>query len=708
MTNQSTPNAKDNKVFPVAATASHTEDRPHTLKSDDCFAIIGVNGDISAGSEGVYFHDTRHLSRLTVVLNGVRPRLLSGAISTDNATLVCDLAAPAPDGTTDMGDDANEISLRRETFLWHGTRHDQLSLGNWALTPQTITIAIGFAADFADLFEIRGTRRARHGVIDAPSTSGHCATLACHGLDGVRRWTRLDFDPKPDRIEPDAAHYQVTLAPGATTTLTIAVQCGADDDQASIEHFRAAGQAAMQRRRVLRRSAARVITNNAVVNAALLRARDDLIMLTTATEFGPYPYAGVPWFSTAFGRDAIITAMQVLWLAPALARGVLGFLAANQATTTDPSADAEPGKILHECRDGEMARLGEVPFRRYYGSVDSTPLFVMLAGAYHARTQDTAFIRSIWPNIEAALGWIDGPGDADGDGFVEYGRKTGHGLANQGWKDSQDSIFHADGTLATGPIALCEVQGYVYAAKIAAADIAAALGVPDRAASLKAEAKALRIKFDERFWDADRQFYVLALDGDKRPCRVLASNAGHALFTGIAMPERALHVAARLMGPDFFSGWGIRTLARGEPRFNPMSYHNGSVWPHDNALVGLGLARYGHQDAAAKLFDAILATSAWAERFRLPELFCGFVRKHGQAPTAYPVACAPQAWAAGTLPALLNACLDLTIDPATGAAIAGKFVLPAGIDHLLIDHLAVGGQCTTLSLRRAAEGAASA
>jgi len=698
------PDLMDDKNFPVAAAATNAEDRPHTLKSDDCFAIFAVNGDMNGKSEGVYYRDTRHLSRLTITLDGSRPRLLTGAISTDNATLVCDLAGPAPEGRTDMGDDGNEISLRRETFLWRDTRHDLLTIGNWARTAQTITLGIEFAADFADLFEIRGTTRARHGTIEPPFASPHGATLACLGLDGVRRWTRLDFEPKPDRIEPAAAQYRRRLEPGETIRIAIAVQSGADDDRPAITRFGAARDAARRARRDLRRQSARVISDNALVNAALLRARDDLIMLTTRTEFGPYPYAGVPWFSTAFGRDAIITAMQTLWLAPALARGVLGYLAANQATETDPAADAEPGKILHEARDGEMARLGEVPFRRYYGSVDATPLFVMLAGAYHARTNDTAFIREIWPNIEAALGWIDGPGDADGDGFVEYGRKTGHGLANQGWKDSQDSIFHADGALATGPIALCEVQGYVYAAKTAAGELARALGRDRDAARFADEAAELRTRFDRRFWDDELGFYVLALDGEKRPCRVLASNAGHALFSGIALPERAKLVADRLMGEDFFSGWGIRTLARGQPRFNPMSYHNGSVWPHDNALIGLGLARYGRHGDAAKLFDAMLATAAWGDRYRLPELFCGFSRQRGLSPTAYPVACAPQAWAAATLPALLDACLDLTLVPGAVEAIADAPCLPAAIDRLVIDRLVLGDRRVAVSFQRGPDG----
>lgn len=695
-----TPNQPAPTNFPVAADARRVEDRSHTLKSGDSFAIFGSNGDFEGGAEGLYYRDTRHLSRLAIKLNHARPRLLSAAISTDNATLTCDLAGAAPDGKTDMGDDANEISLRRQIFLWRDTKHDAVTLENWSRTPQTLALAVDFASDFADLFEIRGTPRAKHGRLETPNPTAHGAILACDGLDGVRRWTRLNFDPKPDRLDAGSAFYHRTLAPGERLRITIAVQCGADADQARIEPYRVARDAARQSRRTMRCAAATLVTDNAMVNAALLRARNDLIMLTTMTEHGPIPYAGVPWFSTAFGRDAIITAMEVLWSVPDLARGVIAYLAANQATTTDPKADAEPGKILHEARDGEMARLGEVPFRRYYGSVDATPLFVMLAGAYHDRTDDTAFIRTLWPNIEAALGWIDGPGDEDGDGFIEYGRKAGSGLANQGWKDSQDSIFHADGTLAKGSIALCEVQAYVFAAKTAAAKIANLLGVQDRAATLTAQAATLREKFDAAFWDDGLGFYVIALDGEKHACRVLASNAGHALFAGIALPHRAEAVAARLMGPDFFSGWGIRTLARGQPRFNPMSYHNGSIWPHDNALIGFGLARYGRRADAARLFEALLATASRQERYRLPELFCGFRRRRGQAPAAYPVACAPQAWAAGALPALLDASVGLTIDPIAGTATANHPALPAGIDHVRITNLSVGDRRLALSCGR--------
>src|SRR5262249_7872483 len=359
-------------------------------------------------------------------------------------------------------------------------------------------------------------------------------------------------------------------------------------------------------------------------NEVVCRSMADLSMLITDTEHGPYPYAGIPWYSTTFGRDALITAMQMLWVDPRLAHGVLNRLAALQATIFDPDSDAEPGKILHEMRAGEMAMLGEVPFRLYYGSVDSRALFVMLAGLYAERTGDLATIESLWPAIEAALGWIDGPGDADGDGFVEYFRATEQGLANQGWKDSLDSVFHADGRLAQGPIALAEVQAYVFAAKQLAARCARRLGHVERATALESAAEALAARFERAFWCPEIGMYAEALDGAKEPCRVRTSNAGQVLMTGIADPDRARTVANALMGPDFFSGWGIRTVSRREARYNPMSYHDGSIWPHDNALIALGFARYGAKQAIDRLFKGMFDVATYMDFRRLPELFCGF------------------------------------------------------------------------------------
>ena len=347
------------------------------------------------------------------------------------------------------------------------------------------------------------------------------------------------------------------------------------------------------------------------------------------------------------------------------------------------------GKILHEVRFGEMAELGEVPFRRYYGSIDSTPLFVMLAGAYLARTGDLETVRMLWPAVEAALGWMREHGDRDGDGFIEYGRRRGDGLVNQGWKDSHDSIFHADGRLAKGPIALVEVQGYAYAAWNAATAIAHALGAPAAAEAYAARARDMRTVFDAAFFDPALGTYVLALDGDKAPCRVRTSNAGHALFAGIALPERAEAVAATLMTSSSFSGWGVRTLAAGEARFNPMSYHNGSVWPHDNAVVALGLARYGFRAEAARIFEGLFRASVYFDLRRIPELFCGFARQRNRGPVGYPVACAPQAWAAAAPLALLQASLGLGFDVAERRAVFERPMLPEFLDTLTLTGLAV-------------------
>jgi glycogen debranching enzyme len=365
-----------------------------------------------------------------------------------------------------------------------------------------------------------------------------------------------------------------------------------------------------------------------------------------------------------------------------------------------PEQDAEPGKILHEARGGEMAALREIPFGRYYGSVDATPLFVALAGAYYEHTADRAFVESIWPNVEAALGWVDTYGDPDGDGFVEYQRRTPDGLVQQGWKDSHDSVFHSDGTLAEAPIALCEVQGYVYAAKRYAAELARALGRWDRAAQLARQAERLRERFEDVFWCEGLSTYALALDGKKRPCRVKTSNAGQCLFTGIVSPERALRVAETLLNEASFSGWGIRTVAASEARYNPMSYHNGSIWPHDNALIAYGLGRYRLPEAASRVLTGMFDASLFVDLHRMPELFCGFPRRAGQGPTLYPVACAPQAWSAATVFMLLQACLGMRIEATLRRIFFSHPLLPESLQEVELFGLRVGDASIDLRLER--------
>ncbi|ARQ57494.1 UNVERIFIED_ORG: glycogen debranching enzyme [Rhizobium etli] len=690
--------------FFIPAAASLQERRPRTLKHGDTFAVFDYNGDALSGPgspEGLYHRDTRYLSHLYLTINGQRPMLLSSTLRDDNATLTCDLTNPDlfdDRGKLVMGHDL--IHLRRSRFLWNDRCYERVAVRNYDERRQHVRIQIAFQADFADLFEVRGTARAKRGR-DLPAViEPACILLSYIGLDDRKRSTRLSFVPEPSEIRSDLVTYDFELDPHESRSLFITIGCDqtSADQPAHYSFFLALRDA----RRALRASSSRaalIATSNEIFNEVSRRSVSDLYMLMTDTAEGPYPYAGIPWFSTVFGRDALITAHQTLWLDPEIARGVLCHLAANQAANVDPASDAEPGKILHEVRYGEMAELGEVPFRRYYGSVDSTPLFVMLAGDYLKRTSDLATIERLMPHIEAALTWIDEYGDRDGDGFVEYGRLTEEGLINQAWKDSHDSVFHADGTLARGPIAIAEVQAYVYGAWLSALEIFRRIGKPERAASFLARAEALRRAFDISFFDEELGTYVLALDGDKRPCRVRSSNAGHALFTGIAYPERAAQIARTLMSASSFCGWGIRTLPSTEARYNPMSYHNGSVWPHDNAMIASGLARYGYRTEAARIFEGLFAAASYIELRRLPELLCGMPRQRARGPTFYPVACSPQAWAAAAPLSLLQSCLGLGFDP-DGMQISFNLPqLPSFLDEVILRHLWIGSGSADVAIR---------
>lgn len=691
--------------FYIPATASILERRPRALKHGDTFAVFDHYGDIRdtpGGSEGLFHQDTRHLSQAELLFEGHRLLLLSSTLRDDNGSLTVDLANPDiyRDGHIVLA--REKLHIIRTKFLWQGGSYERLGIRNYDDTARRFRLTLRFGADFADLFEVRGERRPRRGIARAETVDAATATLRYLGLDGRERTTRLTFSPAPTRLQVDEALFDLVLPPGARHQIFVIVQCDPDRAIRSGEYFVGMRESRRAQREATRHFAL-VDSTNELFDLILCRSISDLYMLITDTPQGPYPYAGIPWFSTAFGRDGIISALELLWLDPAIARGVLRFLAATQAKVENAASAAEPGKILHETRQGEMARLGEVPFRLYYGTVDATPLFVILAGRYFERTGDLETIKALWPSIEAALHWIDDYGDLDRDGFVEYIAREGAGLRNQGWKDSADAVMDAEGRLVEGAVALCEVQAYVFAAKRLAATIARALGQAARAAQLEAEAATLQKRFDAAFWCDDLGTYALALDADKRPCRVRTSNAGHALFAGIAYPERAPTLAATLLGRDSFSGWGIRTLAAGERRYNPMSYHNGSVWPHDNALIALGFSRYGLHDGTRRLFSGMFDAIQYMDLLRPPELFCGFNRRRSRAPTLYPVACSPQAWASGVPLAFLEACLGLRCDALRNEVRFERPSLPPFIDQLRIRRLRLGASELDLVLNRHGE-----
>jgi glycogen debranching enzyme len=672
-----------------------------SLKYNDTFLVMDNHGDIGAaegGPDGLFHCDTRYLSRLEMTINDCQPLLLGCNVRDDNSVLTADLTNPdvIRDGQILLQKDT--LHILRTTFLWGATAFQRIGIRNHSSRTVPLRIALRFDSDFADLFEVRGLKRERRGTATRSTVQGREVLLTYHGLDAATRRTAILFDPPPAKLSESEAYYETTLAPGEITRVFIAVGCDTLEDIKT--PFVRALIAAHRERRSVASEMATVQSSNVLLNEVLCRSAADLAMLMTETPHGRYPYAGIPWYSTTFGRDGIITALQMLWFDPKVARGVLRRLAHFQAKTVDPAADAQPGKILHETRAGEMAMLGEVPFRLYYGTVDATPLYVLLAGAYLDRTGDVATIKELWPNIEAALNWIDQYGDMDGDGFLEYRRATDKGLANQGWKDSFDAIFRADGSLVEGDVALAEVQGYVFAAKRAAARCARRLGLQERAATLELEAEQLRQRFEAAFWCPELRSYALALDGNKEPCRVQASNAGQVLFSGIASSERAAQVAETLLSPQCFSGWGIRTVARGAARYNPMSYHNGSVWPHDNALIALGFARYGLKSAAAQLFKGLFDAATYMELRRLPELFCGFKRQASRGPTLYPVACSPQAWASATPFTLVEACLGLEFDPDEGEIRLRNPRLPEFIDDVLLRNLKLGDARADLRIRR--------
>jgi len=643
------------------------------------------------------------LSEFRLTIGGRSTSLLGASLSQDNVLFTTNLTNLPIRSAGGRDIPQGGIHIERVRLIWQDRLFERITLSNYSQVHSTLLLSLHFAADFRDMFEVRGSTRLKRGTARTAETDENSVVLRYEGLDKLVRSSVISFSQAPDQLEAGRADFFIAVTKRSSKVFYIEV--GAElADRPDRQRFRAAAARARFAMRAKRRHGATLHSSGRVFNDWVERARADVALLTTELATGPYPYAGIPWFSTAFGRDGVISALQMLWLNPGLARGVLSFLAHHQATETSPFSDAEPGKIMHETRKGEMAALSELPFGRYYGGVDTTPLYIYLACAYAERTGDMAFIDGLWPSLCAAAEWTQRASQRSG--FLTYQRAAESGLANQGWKDSFDSVFHADGRIPKGPIALVEVQGYVFAALKGLGKLARRRGDEQAADRLEARAEEMREAVERAFWIDELDTYALALDGNGEPCKVRTSNAGHLLYMGLPSPERAQKVAEQLLSASFHSGWGLRTLADDAIFFNPMSYHNGSIWPHDTALCTAGMARYGVRDHVVRLMSGTFEAAVHFN-MRLPELYCGFTRAPGEAPIAYPVACLPQAWSAGAAFMLMQACLGIEIDGWKGEIRVNRPSLPIGIDSLTVRHLQVGQVRVDLTFERVGDRVAA-
>ena len=690
----SEPAISEVDLHQVVTSDSPSGDRTHVLRHDDCFGLFNEIGDIDAETRseaGLYRGGVRHLSRLTMTIAGQRPLLLAASPREDNVLLTMNLT------NADVRGEGGRVVLPRGTlhitrsrFIWSGVCYEMIRVRNFALSTVSAELVVRFGSDFENIVDVRAQRRVDAARSRFERVERDSVIQGCLGADEVVRETVVDCHTLPEAISADSLRYRLQIGSRGEKTISLAFGCRSANLPIEIATFTRSLAAAEELARVEGRPPCQVESTDAPFNSWIRRASADIGMMMTPTAHGRIPVAGLPWLDAIFGRDAIITALETLWLWPEIARSVLKYLAATQCTSSSGGSGAEIGKILNESRAGSPPD--------YYG-VDTTPLFVMLAGAYYTRTADLDLMTELWPSITAALRWIDVYGDVDGDGFVEA-RPRGAGPAQHGWKSSPDAVFHADGRLASGPLALCEVQGYVYAARLGAARIARSLGETPRAIALVESAQALQVRFNTAFWCSDIEGFALALDGEKQPCRVRASNPGHCLFTGIAHAERARQVIAGLGDEHFFSGWGVRSVGESELRYNPMSYHNGAVWPHDNALIAAGAARYDDKTFALRILIAQFEAARHFELLRLPELFCGFRRKGQEAPLHFPVACSPHSVSAGATFLMLQSVLGISIDALDRQIVLAHPVVPDGFDAICVKNLEVQDASVDFTVRR--------
>jgi glycogen debranching enzyme len=707
------------------------------LKHANLYLLTDQFGDIHPDGRGLglYDRDTRRLSTAILRVSGQRPVLLQastgsnyrGTIQLTNPRLernLRDKVRPAEALAS------QKLGIARRRTLGTTGLEERVRILNFSEHAEIVDLELEFGADAADIFEVRGWTREERGEHRPTAVTDTRITFRYDGLDGIRRYTYLAFSTpalslarNPRDGQPDTGailgQWSWTLEPGDSAELRWLVwphdapvpRSGrarfdgwAGDDEAVLfpDAPLVTGDEPGAAYHAWHRGIAEVRTDNELFNLAINRSAADIrLLLNDGPADGErYVAAGVPWFTTLFGRDSIIAALQLLAFRPQLAIETLEVLAARQATEEDPERDAEPGKILHELRSGEMALHGEIPHTPYYGSVDATPLWLVLLGATVDWTGDLGLAERFWPNALAALRWIDEWGDRDGDGFVEYERRSPGGLLNQGWKDSHDAIRDRAGREMTPPIALVEVQGYVFDAKRRMAALARLRGDDELAGRLDQEAEALRARFEDAFWVDDLGFYAMALDAKKRPADAIGSNPGQCLWSGIVAPERARKVADRLLTPDLFSGWGIRTYAAGQTGYNPIGYHTGTVWPHDTSLIAAGLKRYGFHDEANRLVGRVFEAAQHFTDFRLPELFCGFDREVSPIPVPYPVACSPQAWAAGSTFLFLETMLGLRPHAGRRELELHRPNLPEWLGKVTVSNLRVGEATVDLLFHR--------
>jgi glycogen debranching enzyme len=675
-----------------------------TLKNDQLFLLVDQSGNVApAGncSLGLFDEDTRILSHYELRLAGGPPSRLSTQVIQPYTSQI-DLTVTDHEFDGNSWDPKHAVYVRRELLLEHSLT-ERLTLINFLTRPIDFWVQLLVGCDFADIFEVRGWKRERRGDFLAPEVQPASIEFAYRGRDGRTIESVIRFDDVPDSIDERGARWAMRLAPGSPVQFEWTISGGADrvprPTRRERDFDRRRGQLASTYDQ-WRRECSCWASGTEGFDRTISRAVDDLRSLYISTDRGQVISAGIPWYSTAFGRDAIITSLETLSLNTRIATDALRYLARHQGTTENAYTEEQPGKIMHELRRGEMARSGEIPHVPYYGTIDATPLWLVLLHETWRWTGDDALIRELLPNARRALEWIDRYGDLDGDGLVEYARTSDRGLVNQGWKDSGDGVPFPDGRLPTPPIALVEVQGYVYDAKVRAAALLGRLGEVDAAQRLVAEAERLRQRVFEAFWLEELGTFALALDGDKRPIPTVTSNAGHLLLSRLPDAARARRLATTLLAPDMFCGWGIRTLSSRHAVFNPMSYHDGSIWPHDNALIVMGFSHYGLGASALPVVAAVQDAAASASLNRLPELYCGMERDASPRPVQYPVSCSPQAWASGALFMMMQAMLGILPDAPGGALHIRNPVLPAHLSDLTITNLRVGNSRVSLQFAR--------